>query len=542
MNKRKILMVTAVVLCLAAWIYYFNFVFKPDFTEVKRGDMMEKLNVMGKVITSDSVDVEFQENGRVDKINIALGDSVKRGDILASLDSKELDAELKKAQAQIYVAKAQLSQLLAGTRSEELSLFETQVESARVDLENAQKNFENVKIKADNDIDNSYQTARNVSDQVLLSTEKAMQLLNSIYQPSNQFQTFFFIPDFSKKSDAEWQIIFTKDAFKKIKADYESLKDDPSNKNTDTVLSDFKVNLELIRVALNKTSEALESASAVSGDATIEEFKNSIINTREDINSIQTEILNKERSIKEQEVVNQTSITAADSLVSSKRAALAEKEEQLALKKAKPRDVEVAVYDAQIKDAEALKYLVEEKLKNTKVFAPISGVVKNINTKQGQLVESGSPVMSISGSSDFQIETEVLKSDSDKLRVGDEVDIDVNLSDATIKEIKGSIISIDTSKEISKNDDVYYKVFIVSSENDVNLKPDMRVELVVNAVIKRNVLIVPENAITEKNGVFSVILLEDDSNRSVDIEVGLRSNGMVEVLAGLYEGDRVIVR
>lgn len=535
-------MVTAVVLCLVAWIYYSNFVFKPDFTEVKRGDMMEKLNVMGKVITSDSVDVEFQENGRVDKINVVLGDSVKRGDILASLDSKELDAELKKAQAQIYVAKAQLSQLLAGTRSEELSLFETQVESARVDLENAQKNFENVKIKADNDIDNSYQTARNVSDQVLLSTEKAMQLLNSIYQPSNQFQTFFFIPDFSRKSDAEWQIIFTKDAFKKIKADYESLKDDPSNKNTDTVLSDFKVNLELIRVALNKTSEALESASAVSGDTTIEEFKNSIINTREDINSIQTEILNKERSIKEQEVVNQTSITAADSLVSSKRAALAEKEEQLALKKAKPRDVEVAVYDAQIKDAEALKYLVEEKLKNTKVFAPISGVVKNINTKQGQLVESGSPVMSISGSSDFQIETEVLKSDSDKLRVGDEVDIDVNLSDTTIKEIKGSIIGIDTSKEISKNDDVYYKVFIVSSENDVNLKPDMRVELVVNAVIKRNVLIVPENAITEKNGVFSVILLEDDSNRSVDIEVGLRSNGMVEVLAGLYEGDRVIVR
>ena len=148
----------------------------------------------------------------------------------------------------------------------------------------------------------------------------------------------------------------------------------------------------------------------------------------------------------------------------------------------------------------------------------------------------------MSGSSDFQIETEVLKKDSDKLRVGDEVNIDINISDATVKKIKGSIVAIDTSKEISKDDDIYYKVIIATSENDVQLKPDMKVDIVINAIIKRNVLIIPESAISKKDDVFSVVLMENDSNRSVDIETGLRSNGMVEVLSGLYEGDRVIVR
>ncbi len=543
MNKNKLLIFGAAVLILSAWIYYFNYILKYDFFEVKRGNLVERLNVSGKVVASNSIEVGFEEKGRVKKVYVNLNDKVEKGDLLAVLEIKKLDAEIKNAQAQIDLAKAKLSQLLAGTRSEELNLFETQVNSVRVDLDNALKNFENIKIKADSDIDNVYQSARDLADPVLLSAEKAMQVLNSIYQSSNQFQPFFFISDFKKKSDAEWQIIFTRDAFLKVKEDYQLLKDSPSNKNTDKVLSNFKVNLELIRVALNKTSEALESASVVSGDVSLEEFRDKIAKTREDINLIQTEILNKERSIREQKVINQTNITIADNNVNSKRAILLEKENQLALKKAKPRDVEVAVYDAQIKEAEALKYLLMQKKKNAKLFAPISGLIKSVNIKSGQLVKAQNSVISINGSSDFQIEAEIPKRDIEKIRVSDEVDVFVDDKNKAMEKIKGNIIEIDTKKEILKNNKSYFKVLIATPEDaPFKLDPNMRIDLVINALLKKNVLIIPKNAVIEKNGVFKVTLLENNSTREVKVETGTEAYKMIEILSGLYEGDRVVIR
>jgi HlyD family secretion protein len=543
MNKSKLLILGVIILMLSAWVYYFNFISKNDFVEVKRGNLIEKFNVVGKIVASNNIEIGFEEKGKVEKVHVALGDEVKQGDLLAILETKKLDAEIKKAQAQVGLAKAKLSQLLAGTRDEELNFFETQVNSTRINLENALRNFENVKIKADSDIDGVYQVARDLADPILLSTEKAMQVLNSIYQPSNQFQPFFFVADFKKKSDAKWQIIFTRDAFLKVKEDYQSLKDNPSNENTDKILSNFKVNLELIRVALNKTSEALESATVVSGNTSLEEFKKQIIKTREDVNLIQTEILNKEQSIKEQKVINQTNITAVDNIVNSKRAILSEKENQLALKKAKPRDVEIGVYEAQIKEAEALKYLLLQRKNNTKIFAPISGIVKSINIKKGQFVKAQSPAISINGLSDFQIEAEILRKDIKKLSISDEVDILINAGNKTIKKIKGNIIEIDTNREILKNNKSFFRVLIATPENTLfKLNPNMTVDLIVNAVLKRNVLIIPENAIIEKNKISKVTLLEGNSTREVEIETGARSYKMVEVLSGLYEGDRVVVQ
>gem|GEM_PF-3474441 len=543
MNKRKILTIITLVFILLSWIYYSNFVLKRNFVELKRGDLTEQLDLFGTVIASDKIELGFQEKGRIDKVYANLEEEVKQGDLLATLNSKELEAELKKAQAEIDVAKARLSQLLAGTRSEELNLFESQVSSAEIDLENAQKNFENIKIKADSDLDGVYQSAINLADPVLLSAEKAMQALNSIYQGSNQFQPFFFIADFKKKSDAEWQIIFTRDAFLKIKEDYQSLKKDrPSNDDVDKILSNFKVNLEIIRVALNKTSEAFKSASVVSGNITLKEFKNSITKTREDINFIQTEILDKERLIKEQKMINQTNITVADNTINAKRAVLAEKEEQLALKKAKPREVEIAVYDAQIKEAKALKSLLAERLQNMKLFAPVSGTINYINIRPGQLIKAGKTVISMSASSDFQIETEVLKKDSGKIRVGDELYVELGFSNKKPKKVKGRIIEINTNKEIFKNDKIYYKVLVAFLEDNIKLKPKMKVSLSINAVLKRNVLLVPERAIIEKDGVLKVVLAEGNLKREVKVKTGLRSDGMVEVLSGLYEGDRVIIQ
>ncbi len=533
MNKKKQIIIIVLGAFLIAWMYYSFFLSKPEIFEVERGDIIQNISAFGKIIASDEVKMGFEVAGRVDKIYISSGTKVKEGDILMSLNSNAQKAELKKSEAQIELAKAKLSQLLAGTRNEELDLFEAQVETAKINLNNALQNFENLKIKLDNKLTQTYQSAVDVSDSVLLTANNAMDILDLIYQPSNKFNNFFFVRDFSKKSDAEWQIIFTRNAFLEIKNDFEKLKENSSNKNIDKILPKFKVNLEILRVSLNKTYEALETAAVISGQKSIEEFISDINRARAGVNSIQTELLNKEQAISLQKITNQNSLSEAENLVNSKRALLAEKEGELALKKAKPRDVEIAVYEAQIKEAGAFKALTAEKIKNMNLTAPISGIVKNIYVKKGSLVESQKPVVSLILISDFQVESELSKKDAEKIKVGDKVDIILN----TEKEsgIEGNVVNIEGNSDKSK-------VFIAFLKESDKLKLGMDVKLKIRATVKKGVLVIPQSALIRKDNYKKVILLEGSSKREVKVETGEESEDKIEILSGLYEGDIVIIK
>ena len=530
--KLKILIsvVGVILLGLAVFALFFS---EPNFTEVKRGDIVNTVFASGKVVASGEVKLGFDDIGVIDKIYVNRQDKVGEGDLLVSLDSKKLQAEMEQAEAQIELSKAKLSQILAGTRNEELDLYEAQVELAQVELDNALKNFENTKIKTDSDLAQAYKLALDVSDPVLLTAENAINVLDSIYQPSNKFETFFFVSNSSKKSDAEWQIIFTRDAFLEIEKDVETLKENSLAKGIDEIIPNFKVNLEIIRLSLLKTNEALESASVVSGPKVVGEFINDIALARAEVSAVQTGLLEKEQAILAQKLKNQNVLAEVESLVNAKRAILLEKEGELNLKKAEPRKVEIAVYEAQIKEAEALKSLLKERIKNTNLYAPVSGVVKSVYLKKGALVSAGQAVVSMILVSDFKIEADILTKDAKKIKVGDEVNIALKAGDV-FENVAGSVVNIYIEDEVSKVDIVFAK------ENDL-LELGMDVELDIDATVKKGVLVVSRNAIFEEDGTKKAILFEDGDEREVQVEVGDESKDYVEILSGLYERDRVIL-
>ncbi len=513
--------------------YFWRVFFNNDVLEVKRGDLIEEIVASGKVVSLSDVSLGFDMDGRVGDILVSVGSKVSAGDVLASLDTSDLKAQLKKKEAEIELEKARFSQFLAGTRSEEVKLFEAQVERAKVDLDSALKNFENTKVKADSDLTQVYQSAADMSDVVLLSAENAMNVLSSIYQPSNRFQTFFFIPNFNKKSDAEWQVIFTRDAFLEIKNGYNLIKKDPSNENIDQVLSTFKINLEIIRLALTKTSDALESASVVFGSKSIESFKKDILDARSDINRLQTDILNKTQAISAQKILNDKNIAEAESLVASKRAILAEKEGELVLKKAEPRDIEVKLFEARIKELEASKYLIEDKIKRSHIIAPVSGVIQEILVKSGETVKANDLALNMALLSDFQIEAELSSDDMKKVKIGDDVKISIK-SDKEEYIVEGDVVFV------PQKDSDEMKVYIAPRKK-VGLELGSEVSLNIDATVKKDIIVLPQKAIISKNNTNKVILLEDGAKREVEVDLGIRSGRYVEVVSGLYVGDRVIL-
>ena len=95
---------------------------------LRKGSLTNSVSEKGKVVPSNSVEVFSEKALPVTEINVKVGDQVKKGDIIAKLDSSSIEQQLRsrKAQkaatdknlsAQISAAKKRLSEALSGQKS-----------------------------------------------------------------------------------------------------------------------------------------------------------------------------------------------------------------------------------------------------------------------------------------------------------------------------------------------------------------------------------------------------------------------------------------
>jgi HlyD family secretion protein len=139
MKTRVRLTVIAVLVVAGTWWWWLG----RDGGETDGG-----LFASGTVEATDA-DLGFQMAGRVGFVSVAEGERVTRGDELARLDARELEAALGAAAARLAAARAQLAELTGGSRPQELATAESalgaatkRVDEARRDAERARALFE----------------------------------------------------------------------------------------------------------------------------------------------------------------------------------------------------------------------------------------------------------------------------------------------------------------------------------------------------------------------------------------------------------------
>lgn len=78
------------------------------------GDLVRTVELSGKVVPINDVDLAFEVGGTVAHVYKKVGDTVSKGDILVDLDTAGLGADLLKAEADLEAAKAELAKLSGG--------------------------------------------------------------------------------------------------------------------------------------------------------------------------------------------------------------------------------------------------------------------------------------------------------------------------------------------------------------------------------------------------------------------------------------------
>jgi RND family efflux transporter MFP subunit len=172
---------------------------------------------------------------------------------------------------------------------------------------------------------------------------------------------------------------------------------------------------------------------------------------------------------------------------------------------------------------------------NTVLISPINGVVSAISAVEGQLAGS-MPLVSVVNIDKLKLQVQVGEAYINKLRKGGEMQVSIP---AASKESFTGIIT-----NIAPQIDARTKAYPVTLEVENaggEIKGGMygEVQLVVDR--KENVIVIPQYAILDQDQKKVVYIVENDTAKRREVEVGLTLGDKAEIVKGLNPGEALMV-
>ena len=510
MSKKKIIFIIVIIGLIIFGIYQ-KFLKKkePIFTifEVTKGNVVQEISETGTVKMGEEIDLSFKNTGRIEEINIIIGDVVEPGQSLARQSTDQLYIRLQEAQASLKVSQAKLDKLLSGSSKEEIQIAETDVQNKEIALETAQEN-----------LDQAYEDALNILDDSYLNI---YNVLNKVTDIQGNYFTVNDVES-TKVKDSKTEI---ENSVSSAKHYLDIAVSSDTNENIDQALSEMTDSLGSISNALAVIREMCEQPFYRSDVSSTD--KASLDTHRDNINTALTNITDSQQTITSKKL-------SLDSATGNLKAA----KDQLALVLAEPRQEDINVYEAQIGQVEAQIDLIKNQIEDAKIISPTRGQVTKIAREVGEMVQSAQIVISLIPDNPFQIKTDIYEEDIIKVDIGDPVDIIIVAFPENI--FLGRVIAIDPAEKLIEGV-VYYEVTIEFEETPLKIKPGMTADIIIKTDSRDAVLVIPEESVMKKEGKTEVLILEGREKRAREIEIGLVGSEKVEVISGLVEGEKVII-
>lgn len=300
-KKRKIIILILIVLLVVAFVVIGNPFKKGNngtrIEKIIRGNIIQEVSETGTVEPTEEISLGFKTAGRIDKIDVKVGDIVEKGTELASLDKTNLLIQLGQSQASLAVAQTQYDKL-----------------------------SENAKNAAQQSLDSAYQDALNTLDDGYLKIYNAYNAVNSLQD------TYFSTSD-QESIKVRYSKDIINDGLIIVKPLLDLTKTSPTNENIDSANSKMAQILSDVIDALKTVREMCEESVYSSRVSSTD--KTSIDNQRSYIITALTNINNSQQTI------------------SSDKIALQKAEDDIDYYQAKVKEAEANVdsYQQQILDA-----------------------------------------------------------------------------------------------------------------------------------------------------------------------------------------------
>lgn len=422
--------------------------------------------------------VSAEISGKVDQINVSVGQEVNQNDTLITLNNS-LNTEL----LQLQLNTAQQAEKLAQISEEITKYSATQtVDSAQIAVTQAHQAYQSAVTTKQNTL----QSFDSQYDNVLISID------NAELQVDNAEDSLFALED--ALDDIDDQI----DDLEDLARDLE----DPSEIYTQ--ITQLETQRDQVEKQIDGAELALEIAE--NGVRQAENGANQLVN------QYQTQLDQIDSSI-------QGAITQYNAAINQLESAQA--------------GAQLQKIGAENQTLQANSSKNSAAINNSKrqVKAPISGKITAINIKTGQTVNPGQAIITIENDKNLLVKTSVTPEEADFIRVNDQATITYNK-----QEFNGQIISISpTLNPQTKKIDIE-----ITTEKTDQLPTGAFVSVALKVRSTKNQFI-PLNSVFLSEGNKQVrVLTADNEVQYKTIEIGEIIQDYAEVLSGLSQGDLII--
>ncbi|MFI5205493.1 MAG: efflux RND transporter periplasmic adaptor subunit, partial [Candidatus Paceibacterales bacterium] len=478
-------------LSVGGYFLFFNKKAGQQTLTVHAADFLQQVSASGTVVPEKSLDLSFEQPGRISSVRATVGDNVKMGQLLVSQDTGQLGAEVSQMQAGIDLQQAKLDQLLAGASSQDI-----QVSQAAVDY-------------ANQNVSNAY-----VNAQTSLNT--AYTAITNAYTTSSYIQTTYFISQDQASFQADVQ--------------------------------DAKNSLDLVK---NSTNQSDIDSALVKMQASLNSVYDNLVIIRQKCDLDAYIITNVKVSLADKSLVDTqktninsalTTLSGIQTSIASYKSALAQAQDALASKKSPARPSDIAVYQAQIEQAKASLQSSLAQLNKQRIYSPIDGVVTTVNAKVGNIMSPADIAVSVISANSFQIESYIPQINIALIKVANPAQVTLDAYGSNTF-FDAKVISIDPAETIKDGVSTYKVTLEFTDATDSRIKSGLTGNIIITTEKKSNVIAVPQGIVSLNNGQSFINVKNGNTIEKRLVQTGdVASNGNVEITSGLVDGDVVVLK
>ena len=474
----------------------------------EKRDIVTYNSFVGNVEPASDFNLVAQASEEAVQVLVEKGDKVKAGQVIARLDTTNIDYNIRLQEATLKTTKKSNKYNISDAKRGYENYKETidkglnsSLESARMQMETAEKGVNDAqkeydKAKASIE-DGSYESIQSV----YLQREQAYRAYDIARDAASDARSYY--------NDA-WRAY--RDA--QNAADLKPA-EDPAKASLESMAASLKTAMQSAEAQMNSAERSVDSAKGSYDDAckAFDNAKKNILDKLED--TIENAQISYDNAKKSFDVIQ----LQVNQQLESFEATL---EKTKALSDVSAAEIQLASLKSTRKD-----YVIT---------APISGTVTDLLIEKGDMVTMGMPIATIANLDTMQVSIKVDEYAIKNVSVGSPVKIYI---DALEKDYEGTLIEVDRTATVEGG--VSYFNAKVSFMPDEAVKSGMSVEVKLTRVDEKDVVSLSQNSLQYHDDNTAYIYVKDENGKMVEktLELGASDGIYVQITEGLSEGDKI---
>lgn len=504
-----------------------------DIYQIKALPQVAQISTTGTVASASEVNMAFQNvGGTIKTIQVHVGEQVKAGQVLATLDDSTLKAQVQQAQAAVSQAEGNLSQANArlaqvqqGATPQDVAVAQAAVNSAKTALANAQKQYA--------DLQSGYS---NRSEQAqLVQAQNAVTQAKTAYDTAQQNQSTAIAAAQSTLQTAQNSLTVDEQNLQTDQQQYGSItlqQVQKEYKTYQTALSEYNSWQQGSYVGQNPYTATVATDEAVyKSDSTgyytlqgdqqkVEADKTAVASAKNQLTSAQNAVsvakANYDAAENALQVAQQgydtqkqQSLDGAANAVKQEQAAVQQAEAQLQQVQQPPTTANIQAAQAAVQSANAGVQAAQAQLQAAQLNegyaslkAPVAGTITQKNNSVGDVVSPGQPVF-VLDVPHLQVNLAVSDAQLSYVKVGQSITMSV--SALPNKTFSGKIFEVDPTPIPGNGNEYQVKATLEDPSNI--LKPGMSGNVSIQTGSSgQSTLSVPTMALQQVGGVTGVYI------------------------------------